>query len=933
MTAIFDGADRFEQSVTFGTDIGQATLDTDGVWMSIWVYVASAPSASTGLFHAGTGSFTNIFGLITNASGNPRAYFTRGGGADEVVAANALQAGWNLVTCWIREGTTAGRVSLSIWHNGYTVAENLNEVKPSLVMDLHDTLYAGSIGTGNYLTGELAGAGFGTGDPASAHSYAWNSGTAREIDGYNFAGDANSTLDYYAPWGKEGTDTVDTGDTELLDTVGSLDTWTFGGAPVWSTRAAPFNGGETGTLGTPALTDATSLGVTVTLPSNNWGTITIDDTKVKVWATRGYGNVSVSSGSASGGSTAATVDITLGRSVYSDETVIVTFEEGWMVDDAGNSALSAEDVSVTVTSGAANGATTTHAGASYLKMAVDLSAARLISFTREGFPGIDCSGGAVNVTATYPVEQGTTPNQYDGAQKNPLGNDLQGFDERDSNTYSSGLRLTYPTSFDANDSLIKQIGRPTPTATPASTSIFTAYQGYGAFYFINGTFGSGDFAPPAVGFDGTSARPVASLTEAQLDAIVADVQARAGLDTSSLQNSAAESVTKPPAADLLYRIAQLNLGRTLSTSGAAYYRRLVPLRWTAQDGYHRYNQETLGTIVTALCADYTAEELKPLVMWIIHHGLQWYEAQLENENGPIRGGNQGHYAPTALALLWLGRGGEIDDIRTVCGGKEYQTTYKTIQADLDGLANHTVDTSAIVGDNRRITYKEKEVTGVSGADITCANMGVAESEPEYDDMIITDGVTDWGLVSYDDGTKTFTLDTAAHGLSVSDTIWAKWPYTPSLGDADWGRFHNAGDGTENLPSRSGPSSSWRRDFERYGGAWFALQALGCRTLVNHDAFFEYVERQNAGNQPTVGLPFPNSWDVWYGDVTSDAGAVVDRGVDFVEAMILEHGDTIASAEQYDSPPPIPGTSSSSRRGLPDRSNIRYGLRYNIRRTA
>jgi hypothetical protein len=111
--------------------------------------------------------------------------------------------------------------------------------------------------------------------------------------------------------------------------------------------------------------------------------------------------------------------------------------------------------------------------------------------------------------------------------------------------------------------------------------------------------------------------------------------------------------------------------------------------------------------------------------------------------------------------------------------------------------------------------------------------------------------------------------------------------------------------------------------------WLALQAMGLRNLCEWDPFFEYVERCNARDQPTEAFVFPPHWQVWDADVENDSpGATVS----FVESMVIKHAATLASTPQFDSPPPIPGSSETTAPGTRSelRYNVRYDMRYNIR---
>ena len=80
-----------------------------------------------------------------------------------------------------------------------------------------------------------------------------------------------------------------------------------------------------------------------------------------------------------------------------------------------------------------------------------------------------------------------------------------------------------------------------PEAAPVTgnNDMYVAYKGWGAFFFMDDLGSSDDFAPPAFGFDGSTARPVNTLTDAQIDAILDDLPS---YSTASLLDMASASV-------------------------------------------------------------------------------------------------------------------------------------------------------------------------------------------------------------------------------------------------------------------------------------------------------------------------------------------------------------------------------------------------------
>jgi hypothetical protein len=86
---------------------------------------------------------------------------------------------------------------------------------------------------------------WGTGNPALAHAWAYNDGDIRQIKNYNFGTDPNGcTLGGHVDPSRVGSTTFNV--SQIVDTVGTYDTWTASGAPTYKSRKPGyvFPGGD-----------------------------------------------------------------------------------------------------------------------------------------------------------------------------------------------------------------------------------------------------------------------------------------------------------------------------------------------------------------------------------------------------------------------------------------------------------------------------------------------------------------------------------------------------------------------------------------------------------------------------------------------------------------------------------------------------------------
>ncbi|NRA57798.1 MAG: hypothetical protein HRU13_06735, partial [Phycisphaerales bacterium] len=690
MTAIFNGT---SQAISYATTGLPTTLDTDGIWMSRWVYVPSTPSAFTFFSAVALASSVsgNYYGLGINAEGKFVIRWRSAGGPTRHRAGATATAGWHLVTGWWRQGSGTN-VSLTLYVDGNAAVSATNQSVGSLSISYDRYTFGARDAASSQLwyEGEIGGAGIGTGDPDGLHPWLWNGGSAREMvaegAGYDFDGDADAAIIAYHPLDKEATATIDSTDTEAQDSVGGLDTVTNTGSTVWSTRVAPFNSGVTpqvGTNGTPALAaSGTDITLSVTLADNDWASpFTFDTNDIDVSALKGYGPISVSSASAvvdGGDNKVLNVTLDLSRTVYAEEDIAISFKDGWLTDNDGNTGGLEDDVAVTTTGGASGSpatSTTWSMGRTVdLTVNATLATARAGGFLAGGIPYIVFPSDT-NVTALTPAQasedQGAGARTINGAGLNlerTAATLAQPWNQHESDlgfgdNWDATNLFTPTAAFGQNDAIIKSIARAYADIGLDGADDYAFVDYFAGFMGLaSAPSNPANTVIPLVGYDGTSTRPA---FEIDFDSIVS------GLPSYSVNTGDSDYHTP---AQTIRRFCQLCAGRYLGRDvGGRYF---VPTSFvgispssdTDADGYGRDFVRTISYALIHIMGDQaTTVQKRQLVEWVCIHGCNAYEATKEYAE-PIRSRgalDQGMLPMVALFLHWSNQDSLLATLQTV----------------------------------------------------------------------------------------------------------------------------------------------------------------------------------------------------------------------------------------------------------------------------
>jgi hypothetical protein len=221
--------------------LGATSLTSTGIWFSACVYYdgVTSWSASQGLVSIGNG--TTPGREITLAPNG--LYCVDNSGSTRAIFSTPVATGWYIVTGWMRKPSSN---AASAWRNDEIGAEFVTSGTYALSTNFLN-MRIGSSATTPFTkyTGLIHSICWGTGNPALAHAWAYNGGDIRQMKDYDFGSDANGcTLGGHIDPSRVGSTTFDV--SQIVDTVGTYDTWTASGSPSYTARRPGyiFAGGD-----------------------------------------------------------------------------------------------------------------------------------------------------------------------------------------------------------------------------------------------------------------------------------------------------------------------------------------------------------------------------------------------------------------------------------------------------------------------------------------------------------------------------------------------------------------------------------------------------------------------------------------------------------------------------------------------------------------
>lgn len=863
------GSVNLTQSVTVGTDFGVypwTSGASGGWWMGAWMYYdGTLPSTREAFFTcSSTVDNTSYMGLFINTSAQAGSLMRHGSGDQETVAATALTTGWHLVTVRYLDSGIAGRVIREVYVDDQTmVSSDLSPGGGGDDISDWNTLALGSVERNSgrqYPFGSNAcGFAWGTGDPATAHSDTYNSGVSRkQYDEYNFAGDANATLEGY--WQStydtvEALDFTDSGHvTAMEDSVAALDTWTENGAVEWGNRQAPFfSEAGTGTLSGEEIPVGAinTLTVTATLAEGEWqAPITFDTSKIDLWATDfGYGSIGVSSTASVITSNVLDITLTLDRDIYQDEVIEFNFVEGWVTDNLSSATTTKEGFA---TNSSATAAPATGTKISHGRTSIELDSSKTIGHYLDGLPYIVVPSGTVGISSISPAESTQAGDVINGAEKNPERRSTanpsgaHGYDERQGKGtgaagYNSARKID-PTALTwaANDSLIKACSNLNPNTELGGTALHGVYiQSYGGYSFVASAPASDEISPALVGYDGTSARPTRSINLATIKSSLPTYATTDPVFTDEV----------PATSDLESRICRFNpaIGQMDSVETA---RQMSVGNFTNADGYGLEIAEVFNAVADKLISDETADNKENLIIWCANHGVQWYEPVIESGLTMESDGGQaqGKLFAMVASLYWTGQSSSISTLGTDVVTNELGQPFLIDSAYITSGNNHTQPDSTTT---YRLHAKEKTVSSVSSLNITVSAMGSNETNVGYTNLLlkrVSDGAT---AIIVDKSGDTFTIDAQpTPAFATSDVVYAVAPFTETIGNPEWAIRYE-----QTLATATPSDEAAYRNLQAWAGQMMGIKALGLMHS-NFEGFEKYVEEVCDGSYPTVSYEYP-----------------------------------------------------------------------------
>jgi hypothetical protein len=496
-----------------------------------------------------------------------------------------------------------------------------------------------------------------------------------------------------------------------------------------------------------------------------------------------------------------------------------------------------------------------------------------------------------------------------GTMLNPVRNGNQGWDAR-TGLYDAGLNVTFPLAVSSGDILVATIAGATPTGgtDPTRKGYFHATNGVNPFYFVSTIWGANAIAPAPVGWAGRGT-PLPYYVDCA--AIAASLPS---YDITGFPNI-------PDKSDLLPRVQRNEVGVMMSGNTApGGYQHLTTQGATdgSRSNYGSYQADTTGRADLLLISNgLTTGEKATLLAWRIAHGLLYDVVAGAADPYPGDGGHWQFFTTAAsMALYYTGRSALIPTMGTVLGGNLLIQPFTWTSGLVADLYTPHSDMTKVWQSRIRT------VTAISGDDVTFSTdttggQGDPTKFAPLDLLLYRTSDGAGALITAQDdpdsiagsGIGTFTVTAPGHGLSVSDSIVLRPPFTVVEDDPDW-RITAAVRSIN--PSKS---ASYRQE-QAYTDDVLPLRAMGI-----WDASWEALElltaRCNRTNDPSGTYDYPSqsydafSEDFWttYGpDILGDkplfltrpsiSGVAADGETLTAVAGVLAGDATITSAWQW-----------------------------------
>jgi hypothetical protein len=220
--------------------LGQSSGDGVDFWlMAQWFYPGSGVANDSYIVGIGDLADTD-----THAMMSPTTTLWRSGGANaeaNIASVSPIIAGGSYIST-TRFRNVSGNHFATMWCNLVSVESASAGGAVSLTNMTTMRIGAGvGVATSSPWNFPIAWVAFGKGNPAAAHAWAFNGGNQRRVDEYNFGTDPNgATLEGFVLLSREnpGNTTFSIG--EVVDSVGSYDSWSLTGSLAWTNRKPGF---------------------------------------------------------------------------------------------------------------------------------------------------------------------------------------------------------------------------------------------------------------------------------------------------------------------------------------------------------------------------------------------------------------------------------------------------------------------------------------------------------------------------------------------------------------------------------------------------------------------------------------------------------------------------------------------------------------------
>jgi hypothetical protein len=440
--------------------------------------------------------------------------------------------------------------------------------------------------------------------------------------------------------------------------------------------------------------------------------------------------------------------------------------------------------------------------------------------------------GTLSLNEPTPAQSTEAGSVINGAMKNPLYGSAYAFDQRNAAYSGTGL-ASFPNTVTAGDIVVKAISQPFVT-NPRAGQI----QEYSALYIVAAAPGVNEFAPTPWGWSGRGT-PAGNTVD-----VNAALAALPSYNMSAYYTPTTDNATKFDR----YNPGLMAVSATSSSGYQAYCVNKFGNPTASHPNYGQYVAETMDERTLFLCSNASQSAKRASLIRMIQLGLWRFETI--NGSGVPTVGDGGHLQfgliPMLYGLKFSGRTSDIPTIATTAKDNFYNQAFAFDAGLVARLVKHSSDTEPF-------TYRLRTISAISGNNITVnSNLGGDPFHVVFQNLICCKsddteiGTVTVGGSSLGASTYTVTLSSVA-GLSVSDQIYFKSPYSITAGAYHWrltGAFNTFN------PSNVATYSEINK---------WAATALTARLISAYDSTMDsiegYVWRANQANTP-AGFDLP-----------------------------------------------------------------------------